>query len=344
MRTEPAGSRAADGGAGRIANIALLVASLAIVIAAAEVACRTLVDTGREYHIEMWKYAVRLKRIAADPALGHEHVPSRAMRLMGADVVINSQGLRNAELGPKAPGTVRILMLGDSIAFGWGVAQDETMSAVVARILPGVEVVNSGVGNYNTAMEVAYFRDKGLALDPDVVVLNYFINDAEPTPVYRDVPWIARHAYLYPVIGGAWDAVRRRALGAPDWRAYYLGLYADDAPGWREARAAFAALATLCRERGIRLVIANIPELRVLTGYPFAGVNDRLEALARAAGVPYLDLLPSLAGENPADLWVTAPDPHPNARAHRLMGEALAAFLIGHGIVAGDRSPPLPKE
>jgi len=58
-----------------------------------------------------------------------------------------------------------------------------------------------------------------------------------------------------------------------------------------------------------RLVMANVPELRELADYPFAAVNAKLKAVAEADGIEYLDLLPALQRETPADLWVTVPDP-----------------------------------
>ncbi len=317
-----------------LANAAVLAVTVLVMVGLFEVACRTVADTGMQYDIEMWKYATAIKRIAADPALGHEHTPGTAARLMGHDVAINRQGLRNRDVAAAKPaGTTRIMMLGDSIVFGWGVAQDKTMSVELERDLAAggfgpVEVINTGVGNYNTAMETAYFLGAGAALQPDIVVLNYFINDAEPTPTYKAVPWYAKRFYAYAVSGGAWDIFKRTLLGGPAWKAYYADLYERDQPGWAVAKDSIRRLAAYCREHGIRLVLTNIPELRELNPYPFAAVAADLAALARSEGFEYLDFLPALAAEPPASLWVTAPDPHPNAKAHALMARALADYFL----------------
>jgi lysophospholipase L1-like esterase len=334
-----------------LGNLLALSGSALLMAAFFEIACRTVLDTGMQYHLEMWKYAVSLKRISSNPEIGHEHTPGTQARLMGADVSINKLGLRNEEVGSEKPeSTTRILMLGDSITFGWGVAQDETMSAQLALALNAiadgqdekpVEVINTGVGNYNTAMEVAYFMERGAALKPDVVVLNYFINDAEPTPIYRDVPWYARHSYAYAVLGGAWDGFKRRLSGnAQDWRAYYAGLYVEGAPGWQKAQNQIAALAAFCRQQGIRLIMVNIPELRELQPYAFPEVETKVQAVAEAHGIEYVDLLSSVQGEDPSALWVTVPDPHPNARAQRLMAARLAGYLAERRTpAAGSESP-----
>jgi lysophospholipase L1-like esterase len=330
-------------------NLLAFVISFLLMAGLFEVACRTVLNTGLQYHLEMWKYAVSIKRISTNPAIGHEHTPHTQARLMNADVTINSKGLRDREVEvPKPAATKRILMLGDSIVFGWGVAQNETMSVKLEEELKRggevafggpVEVINAGVGNYNTAMEVAYFLEHGVTYAPDIVVLNYFINDAEPTPTYRDVSWLARHSYAYAVVGGAWDGFKRRIEGAPDWRAYYAGLYDDNAPGWQKTREAIAELAAYCNNRGIRLIMTNIPELRELKDYPFKAVQERLKTVAIADGVEYLDFLPAVDAEAPESLWVTAPDPHPNARAHALMARSLADYLMVHPTLPGARLP-----
>ncbi len=317
-------------------NIAALALSALVMAGLFELACRTVINTGTQYHLEMWKYAVALKRISVNPEIGHEHVPGGHARLMNTDVAINSHGLREREIAPAKPeGTTRILMLGDSITFGWGVEQSEALPAQLERDFKAagkdnVEVINSGVGNYNTAMEVAYFLEHGAKFQPDIVVLNYFINDAEPTPTYSEVPWYARHSYAYAVLGGAWDGFKRRFEGAQDWRSYYAGLYGNGAQGWAKAQTNIAKLAAYCREHNIRLVMTNIPELRELKDYPFMDVQAKLQSVAEEDGIEYVDLLPAVQAEDPKTLWVTVPDPHPDALAQSLMAQYLADYFISH--------------
>ena len=317
-----------------LANGLLIVVATLLMAGVFEVLCRTMLNDSMQYHVEMWRYAVELKRVAEDPEIGHEHIPGTSARLMGVDVSINNRGLRDDEVeAVKPPEVMRILMLGDSVTFGWGVPAGETMSNVLERELTTrgagpVEVINAGVGNYNTAMEVGYFFHSGKAYAPDIVVLNYFINDTELTPTYEEVPWFARYSYAYAVIGGAWDGLKRRFLGGADWRTYYAGLYVDDAPGWRVAQESVVRLADYCHAKGIRLVIVNVPELRELIDYPFADVTAKLEAVAASHEIEFVNLLPALRGQSPSTLWVSAPDPHPNPRAHYYMGRFLADYLL----------------
>lgn len=311
------------------------VLSLGIAIALVEIGVRVALDDGMDYTLEMWKYARAMKRIARDPALAHEHVPGATARLMGVDVTINSHKLRDREIPfEKSPGTTRILMLGDSLTFGWGVNFEATSSKVLERELNAVgngrmfEVINAGVGNYNTSMEVQYFFNEGVRYSPDVVVLNYFINDAEPTPRYTG-NFMNEHFQSWVILGARLDTLLRTIHSEQRWDQYYEALYADDAPGWAEARSAVGRLAAWCRNQGIPCILANQPELRRLDPYPFSAISEKLARLASEQGLLYLDLLGSVSAESADSLWVTVEDPHPNDKACTLFGKAIAGFIAG---------------
>jgi len=94
-------------------------------------------------------------------------------------VHINSRGIRGSEFAvPKPPHTLRILSLGDSKTFGWGLREEETYAKRLETLLqeqagPGrkVEVINAGVIAWSYPQMHLYFRDYGLRFQPDVVLL-----------------------------------------------------------------------------------------------------------------------------------------------------------------------------
>jgi lysophospholipase L1-like esterase len=294
---------------------------------------RYVLDDGMNFDLEMWKYARDIKRVSDNPEIAHEHIPGTSGTYMGVPVTINSAGLRDREYPQqKPPGMTRILMLGDSVTFGWGVKIEETPSKLLEDLLnsglasPRYEVINSGVGNYNTAMEVAYFLDRGQALRPDIVVLNYFINDAEPTPARKNSS-LFEHSYAAVMALGAFDSLARTYFGRADWKTYYRDLYRDDAPAWAKTKDAVARLVTHCRENNIRLLIAVYPELHVLKDYPFGDVTRAIENTAEKGGAEFIDLLPAVADKEPESLWVSPTDAHPNIIANREYAAAIAAKL-----------------
>jgi lysophospholipase L1-like esterase len=311
----------------------LSVAGLLIVVAlATELYVRAVADDGMSFDLEMWKYAIELKQIAADPLIGHEHRPGRSAHLMGVDVAINSKKLRDREIGyERTPGTLRILMLGDSITEGWGVRLDDIISKRLERLYAQsgtpAEVINTGVGNYNTVQEVQYFLTEGHKYAPDIVLLGFTYNDAEPVPVYREPTRFERHCRACIFLAGRLDSLSRMVAGRPGWAEYYLGLYRDDAAPWRDARAALHRLAAFCAARNIRLVIASFPELHDARHYRLGAITQAIRQVAEQENADFVDLLPAVVNEDPARLWVTPQDVHPNGFGHGLYAELLFKAL-----------------
>lgn len=88
---------------------------------------------------------------------------------------INQAGLRESrELAPKAPGTGRILLVGDSFTFGFGVADEDRFGDRLDRRFPAVDVWNLGVPGTGTGQQLLLYERVGARFDADVVVLGYF--------------------------------------------------------------------------------------------------------------------------------------------------------------------------
>lgn len=316
-----------------IQNILTSIIAIFIFGFCVEGGVRLIIDDGMHYDLEMWKYAIKLKRSAVNPAQGHEHIPNSFEHLMGVDVKINSHGQRDKEIAwKKDKNTTRILMLGDSLTFGWGVSYEETVSKYLEKLLnesakdKSFEVINTGVGNTNTEMQVSYFQTSGIKFSPDIVVLNVFINDAEPTP-RRKSHFLSERSFAYTFFAGRWDAFKRKFIGGAPWDSYYRNLYKEEADGWINMKAAINHLTKFCQSRGIKLLLVNYPELHNLKTYPFKTVNKKLNSLASSLNLSYLDLLPVIKGKNEAAFWVSPNDQHPNGKAYFLYAKAIKNFL-----------------
>jgi lysophospholipase L1-like esterase len=293
---------------------------------------------GMHYGMEMWKYAKYVKVRSEKPERAHQHRPNAKAFLMGVDVTINALGLRDREMPLAKPaGTYRILVLGDSITLGWGVPFDQLFTKQLEKSLNAnppspryrnYEVINTGVGNYNTAQETAYFKEQGLRFNPDMVLVAWFINDAEPTPV-PSRNWLAYHSYAYVGITSNFGALLRYTSASQNYRNYYESLYAANQSGWLKSQAAFAELSSLCKSRNIHLRILLIPELHTLGGnYEFTRIHDLIRGVGSKLDVPVLDLLDAFsAAENPHTFWVSPGDAHPNGRANELMAAKIDAAL-----------------
>jgi lysophospholipase L1-like esterase len=308
-------------------------------ILAGEVTVRVLYDHFRNHNMEMWRYASDLKQPLESEGLPFHHFPNKSGTYYGAEISTNSFGFRDREYDWDNPaGRKRIVFLGDSFTLGWGVEFDSTFSKCLERMLNGadrdVEVINMGVGNYNTTMEVELFKLKGLDLNPDMVILMYFINDPEPVPEQKSaVTYQAiKHSYFFAFLFDRFVRLRPRIAETFEWSAYYRMLYStENAGNLAMNTASVKELVRLCRDREIRLLIVNIPELHNFLAYPFSYATDYIEELAAEADVPFLDLLPALSEYEPESLWVSPEDPHANTLANAVIAEEIYSKILEGG-------------
>lgn len=180
-------------------NCVLLAASVLLLAGFLEVVLRLAFARSQGFSMEMWKYAVSLKQPVPDARLSFVHRPNRAAFPMGVQFSINSMGLRDREFPREKPACVyRIVRLGDSTTLGWGVPLSGTAPKILERELNAAghgrfEVLNAGVGNYNTVQEVEhYYLTVDRSFHPDLVILEYIINDAKAVPRERSVGLLGR--------------------------------------------------------------------------------------------------------------------------------------------------------
>jgi lysophospholipase L1-like esterase len=337
--TEKAPEPRHPGRPGILLNLVLLVGTLVFSGLAMELALRVVFARSLDFSMEMWKYATQLKQPVANPRLSFVHAPNRSAFLMGAPVSINSHGLRDREYSEeKPPNVYRVMMLGDSTTFGWGVRQEDTAAKMLERKLnahlpPGhdkVEVLNAGVGNYDTVQEVTYYETRGLAFHPDLVVLVFFINDPEPVPVEKKGLMIDR-SYLIAFAANRFDGVLRHMGMRPNWKQYYSSLYDDDRPGFQACRKALGNLADSTRSNGSTALVAILPELHQINGdsYPFKAAHAKIKDVLASDHVPVLDLIDGIKDHGPEEtLWVTPADDHPNAKANDLVSDQLQQWIV----------------
>lgn len=114
---------------------------------------------------------------------------------------ISPQGLRGQEaVIPKPAGVKRVLVLGDSLAYGLFVPAGETFPREMERLLKqkdnAFEVINAGVNGYTTFNEVRFFQSEGVRYEPDHVILAFCFNDivnpvlhwGEEGDFFKDLP------------------------------------------------------------------------------------------------------------------------------------------------------------
>ncbi|MEW5946370.1 MAG: SGNH/GDSL hydrolase family protein [bacterium] len=126
------------------------------------------------------------KFFRVDDTLGMSHRPGVKgwwIREGKTYVSINSEGLRDRERSKvKPPGTIRIAVLGDSYVEAFNVPFEKAFTSVMERELGKckklgarrIEVINFGVGGYNTGIELLALRHHVWNYSPDIVLLAFY--------------------------------------------------------------------------------------------------------------------------------------------------------------------------
>ncbi len=312
-----------------ILGAVVVVISTAIALGAGEAVLRIKNSSMQNYDIEMWRYAKELKQRSDDPILGHEHIASKSAVLQSVDIRINKYGLRGGPVAPPAAGKRRILFLGSSVTLGWGVPEDQTLTERLRKMFAAqgqeVEVLNAGIGNYNSVRYVERFLTKLSDLKPTDIVVHFFLRDAETLDAGGGNVML-RNSELAATL---WIAMARyfSAESKVSLEHHYRAVYQPNAPGFIEMQAALKKLAEYARAHQIRIYFAMTPDVHDLVDYKFGYIHDLMRDIAAKDGYTYVDLLPAMRNLTPNVLWSMPGDPHPNGLGHQRMAEAIYPAL-----------------
>lgn len=265
----------------------------------------------------------------------------------------NSRGFHDVEWHTEKPaGTRRILLVGDSFASGVNVPLASLMhTRVEAKLnerkdVKPVQLYNLSRAGWDTTREVDELDAQGLELDPDAVVIIFFINDAtqldtNPLVVRKINARLNERTGLLNRISKAYDYL--------DWRltrgqvqdemiASYLESYFgsdEQAALWKRCSDSLAEAKALSREHRFKLAVVIFPVLIQLDGeHALKAVYDLVEAKCADLDIPTLNLLDAFRGADPESLWVSPTNAHPNAAAYARTIEPLADFFIESGLAS----------
>lgn len=269
----------------------------------------------------------------------------------GVLVETNALGFREREYPlARTPGARRIAVLGDSFTFGVGVEFAETFSkrleAQLNHALGPHEVINFGVSAYNTTLELATLREVAAKFRPDLVIVGYVLNDAQP--IDKDTKGGAGgrggaarslvneahvrlknasmlYRWLTPKFGAVMGMLfnARYAVGGTN---QVMLSFADDSPGWAESRQALLDIRREARALGADTLVVIFPAMIDFATYPVASIHEKVARFCADHGIAALDLLPRFRGENAAELAVPF-DGHPNAAAHKIFAAEIYRHL-----------------
>lgn len=321
-----------------------------------------------------------LERFKLDPELGWTWNPGYDAEEVFYGVpyrmTISEQGIRNGTVVvPKPEGVFRIVALGDSVTEGPGVELEETFVKKIEANLrsvqdhPAVEVVNASTGDYGTQQEAIWLESRGLKLEPDLVLINVYLNDSR---TYRNPPAIiasldsflgrtsAFYVYYRSLIR---DRMATAEIAESDFRFRYSdtwesGSWREDpkkltqliqeADGdwglaWKDSELArieegIQEIARTGEQHGFELLIVLFPvDVQVFSETSSAlGLEmpqKRLVEFAELEGIPILDILPVLRQYRDRDLYFD--QAHLTVEGHRIVAESIAQAIADEALLPG---------
>jgi len=235
-----------------------------------------------------------------------------------------------------APGTFRIAVLGDSVAAAIKLAYPERVFTRLENMLDehygqgSVEILNFGVNGYSTLQEAALLDERVDRYSPDMLVLQYCMNDFYPSE--RPYGWFVDHSPLYSVDFVASLIEKYRAIGYPPV-AYWEDQYRQDMAGWRNVENGFAHIARYAAKHDIPVLLVIFPLVSKEGWYAgdAAERHQRVAALGRQSGLSVIDLLPVYAEHDIDTIRLKPYDTfHPNALGQEVAAKALAGWIQDH--------------
>jgi len=284
-------------------------------------------------------------------------------------VEINSKRIRDREdlCDPKPEGQFRIVCIGDSFTFGWGVRIEDAWVRLIEkdlRLRTGRDIrsVNCGASGATVVDEYALaLRGRFGEFEPDAVLVSLCLNDLIPSNealAHHDetAARTRRHSW--------WSNSRLLSMFVDAWRNMpypgYTALQIDperDLVGqlnnhdfdalaragswpallgeevfWRGGgpQKGLLDMQAYCQQRGIPFGVSIWPYIQGLgrdEHYPFTKMHDLVREYCAEHKIPCIDLLPVLKGYDTDSLWVSPADYHPNDRAQELVRKPLTDFI-----------------
>lgn len=330
-----------------LATLALLVVSLAVAAAVAEAALRLLGHRGAP------QSSLSNVELVDDPILDWRYVPGSQVVEGRVVYRFNRAGFRDVDHEiENASARSRVLVLGDSVTEGRGVVWEEVFAPVLqARLGAEFEVINLAQSGLNTPQEVHLLEKAGLAYEPELVVLNFVLNDCDfytqlqaarrytaerdaeigllfGMPIDPRVKALLKSSALIYFLKERVEELSGRVVGE-DPGDYHLGIWSRD-ENRKKVQDGFDRLRALSESHRFRVAVIIWPLLAEYETYPFAEIHAWVREQAEARGLPVIDLLPLYARLPFRELQVTPEDGvHPNGRGHEIGAEAFVAWLRG---------------
>ncbi len=266
--------------------------------------------------------------------LGHRNYLSMGISLRDYDYSIE-----------KPENTYRIIGLGDSFAWGFGVADNRRTTFKYLECWLNAdkegrqyEVINCAQPARTVRHYEIYVKEYAKKFDPDMFLILYNLNDsylphASMVVDKRTEQMMEEEKDPLSGISRLYRFVKKRIVkkSVHDYTVSYIkeGYFGPEKDQkWGRAQNNLKAIKKFCAENGIELVVAIFPLLFELEKtYPFQAEVEEIENFLISNKIHSVNLFPSFRGKKTFVLWSSPTDSHPNRIAHRLAAEAIYRYV-----------------
>jgi hypothetical protein len=202
--------------------------------------------------------------------------------------------------------------------------------------------VNLAVPGYNTAQEMLTLKEKGLAYRPDLVIVNFVLNDdgrmVQLVPRASRLPsGLRKLLKRSDLVQSVYAFVKQANIARQGGAFREVDKYSDfvaGAPGWEAARSALEEIHRMTSASHASLLVVVWPMfINLGPDYPHRQKHELVVGACRELGIPVLDLLPTFEGKEPSVLWAAYNDHHPNGTALAMGAEAVVNDLAAEHLL-----------
>lgn len=267
------------------------------------------------------------------------------MNLLQHKVLTNSHGFRSQEISVKKPqGQYRVMVLGDSSAFGFGVAGEETFGAVLSRDLRkkyphrDVRFINGAVSGYTTYQAATFMKERGWKFSPDLIIISFNddpqmewkqdVQRAPPailTPIFKLLYKSNIYLTLKKIILNARVKVNPKFAMSPD-RANEISRVTAD-----QLRKNLKYILEEAKKRGTQVIIISMPLQSYGDGETIKSYRRVMKKSAQDRGFLFLDLLNGWKDHSHEEVLIDVM--HPNKKGHELIARDLFELIVEKGLI-----------
>jgi len=352
-------------------NILLTLIMIAVVFLISEVAVRLLVieesyiidnkTKKRGFYdsvVEQKPYGKQLK-----PNI-NVTVKNHHINHQDVNFVTNSFGIRGAAFNPDDPAYKKVLFIGDSVTLENYLPADQTFIGILKKELyqqglGNLLLLNGGIWDVGIQEEYHILKEKSESIKPDIVILDFYMNDSRPSWGFEREGRLnflkyLQHSriisYIYNRLAVR-DFLNRQGLLRENFRFGWVEMAKEDR--WRSNEQGFMELVQgagldwgaawddhswiivkeylskmkgISKREGFKLAVICFPvsfqvEADFVMGFP----QDRLRTVCNELGIEFLDLLPCMRMYNSTRLFYD--HCHLNPVGNEVSAKCIKGFL-----------------